>query len=94
MLFFIKNIKKQPLQQVSGGETRNPVLKRMLKLFLKVPPLKRILEFQNQKTKAIKLVQKANFKQKIKPMNKNLQNELYELENKQTKGAKLHANIR
>ena len=79
---------------MSGGETPNSVLKRMLELFLKVPPLERILEFQNQKTKAIELVQKANLKRKIKPMNKNLQNELYELENKQTKGAKLHANIR
>ena len=30
------------------GETANLVLKRMLELFLKVPPLKK-LEFQNQK---------------------------------------------
>ena len=30
------------------GETTNLVLKRMLELFLKVPPLKK-LEFQNQK---------------------------------------------
>ena len=79
---------------MSGGETANSVLKRTLEPFLKVPPIQRILEFQNQKTKAIKLVQKANLKRKIKPMNKNLQNELSELENKQTKGAKLHANIR
>ena len=30
------------------GETTNLVLKRMLEVFLKVPPLKK-LEFQNQK---------------------------------------------
>ena len=36
LLFFLKNTKKQPLQQVSDGETANLVLKRMLELFLKV----------------------------------------------------------
>ena len=76
------------------GETANLVLKRMLELFLKVPPLKKILEFQNQKKKTMKLVQKENFKPKIKAMIENLQNELDQLENKQAKGAKLRANIR
>ena len=47
MLLFLK---KQPLQQMPDGETANLVLKRMLELFLKVPPLKK-LEFQNQKNK-------------------------------------------
>ena len=32
-----------------GWETPDLVLKEMLELFLKVPPLKEILEFQNQK---------------------------------------------
>ena len=31
-----------------GGETASLALKRVLKFFLKVPPLKKILEFQNQ----------------------------------------------
>ena len=79
---------------MSAGETLNLVLKRMLVLFLKVPPLKKILEFQNQKKKTMKLVQKENFKPKIKAMIENLQNELDQLENKQAKGAKLRANIR
>ena len=70
------------------GETANLVLKRMLELFLKVPPLKKILEFQNQKKKTMKLVQKENLEPKIKPIIENLQNELYQLENKHTKGAK------
>ena len=48
LLFFIKNTKNQPLHQVSGEETPNLVLKRMLELFPKVLPLKKILEFQNQ----------------------------------------------
>ena len=69
---------------MSGGETPNLVLKIMLELFLKVPPLKKILEFQNQK-KTMKLVQKENFAPKIKSMIENLQNELYQLENKQQK---------
>ena len=33
------------LQQVTGGNTPNLVLKRMLRYFLKIPPLKRILQF-------------------------------------------------
>ena len=86
--FFNKTQKKQPLQQVSGMETPNLVLKRMLELFLKASPLKKILEFQNQKKKTMKLVQKENLEPKIKPIIENLQNELYQLENKHTKGAK------
>ena len=39
-------------------------------------------------------MQKRNFKPEIKPMIKNLQHELYHLENRQAKGAKLRANIR
>ena len=31
-----------------GGETPSLALKRVLKFFQKVPPLKKILEFQNQ----------------------------------------------
>ena len=33
------------LQQVTGGNTPNLVLKRMLKYFLKIPPLEKILQF-------------------------------------------------
>ena len=47
---------------MSDGETANLVLKRMLELFLKVPPLKK-LEFQKQK-KTMKFVQKENFELK------------------------------
>ena len=36
----------------------------------------------------MKLVQKKKFKPKLKPMFKNLQNELYQLQNKQAKGVK------
>ena len=60
---------------MSYGETPNLILKRMLELFLKVPPLKK-LEFENQK-KTMKFVQKENFQPKIKPMIENLQDELY-----------------
>ena len=37
---------------------------------------------------------RENFKPEIKPMIENLRNELYQLENKQAKGAKLLGNIR
>ena len=33
------------LQQVTGGETPNIALKKMLEFFLKIPPLKKILKF-------------------------------------------------
>ena len=33
------------LQQVAGGNTPNLVLKRMLRYFLKIQPLKKILQF-------------------------------------------------
>ena len=33
------------LQQVSGGNTTNLVLKTMLRYFLKIQPLKKILQF-------------------------------------------------
>ena len=62
---------------MSDGETSNLVLKRTLELCLKVPPLKK-LEFQNQKKKTMKFVQKENFEPKIKAMIENLQDELYQ----------------
>ena len=40
------------------------------------------------------LYKRENFKPEIKLMIENLQDELYQLENKQAKGAKLAANIR
>ena len=47
--FFIKKKKKMTLQQVTGRNTTNFVLKRLLGHFLKTPPLKKILEFQDWK---------------------------------------------
>ena len=46
------------------------------------------------KLKSENLYKKENFKPEIKPMIENLQDELYQLENKQAKGAKLRANVR
>ena len=39
-------------------------------------------------------MQKRNLQTRIKPMIENLKDELYQLKNKQVKGAKLRANIR
>ena len=61
---------------MSDGETENLVLKRMLELFLKVPPLKK-LEFQNQK-KDYEIYTKRKFRTKMKRMIENLQDELYQ----------------
>ena len=47
LLFLLKTQKTTTLQQVTGGKIPNLVLKRMLELFLKIPPLKKILEFQD-----------------------------------------------
>ena len=91
--FLLETQKTTSLQQVTGGNSPNIVLKRMLRYFLKTPPLNKILEFQNQK-KTMKFVQKENFEPKIKPIIENLQNELYQLKKNQAKGAKLRANIR
>ena len=47
-LFKKKNKETTTLQQVTGGNTANLILKRMLKYFLKIPPLKKILQFQER----------------------------------------------
>ena len=75
--FLLETQKTTSLQQVTGGNSPNIVLKRMLRYFLKTPPLNKILEFQNQK-KTMKFVQKENFEPKIKPMIENLRDELYQ----------------
>ena len=49
LLFLLKTQKTTTIQQVPGEKTPNIILKRMLKFFQKIPPLKKILEFQNQK---------------------------------------------
>ena len=56
---------------MSGGETQNLVLKSMQEFFLKVPLLKKILEFQNQK-KAMKFVQKKKIQTKNETNDRNL----------------------
>ena len=44
LLFSLKTQKTTTLQQVTRGEPPNVVLKRILEIFLKVPPFKKILE--------------------------------------------------
>ena len=46
--FLLKTQKTTTLQQVTGGNKPNIVLKRMLRYFLKTPPLKEILQFQER----------------------------------------------
>ena len=100
LLYLLKTRKIPTLQQVTGGRIPNLVLKRMLELFLKVPPLKKILEqyrirkYQNTEGRLQNLYEKENSKPEIKPMIENLQDGLYQLENNEAKGTKLGANIR
>ena len=72
--------------------TLNIVLKRILEHILKIQPLKEILEFQDWK--GYESNTKKKFKPEIKPIITNLQDELYQLENKQAKSAKLRPTIR
>ena len=65
----------------------------MLRYFLNIPQLKKIYNFKNE-IRLQNLCKKENFKPEIKPMIENLQDELYQLENKRAKSAELHANIR
>ena len=47
LLFLLKTIKPTTLQQVTSGKIPNLVLRRMLELFLKIPPLLKMLDFQD-----------------------------------------------
>ena len=48
LLLLLKIQKATTLQQVSGENTPNIVLKRILRYFLKTAPLKKILQFQEK----------------------------------------------
>ena len=54
----------------------------MLELFPKIPPLKKISQFQDWKKTTELVKEKGNFKPEIKLMVENWQDELYQLENK------------
>ena len=47
-LFLLKKQKNPDLQQVTGGNKPNFVLKAMLRYSLKIPPLKKILQLQDR----------------------------------------------
>ena len=49
LLFLLKTIKPTTLQQVTSGKIPNLVLRRMLELFLKIPPLKENVRFSRLK---------------------------------------------
>ena len=46
LLFLLESQKTTTVQQVTSGNTPNTVLNRMLRYFLKSPPLKKIFQFQ------------------------------------------------
>ena len=65
----------------------------MVELFLKIPPVKKFQNFETER-RLQNLYKKEIFEPEIKPMIEKVQDELYQLENKQAKGAKLGTNIR
>ena len=76
---------------MAGGNTPNLVLKRMQGHFLKIPPLKKLLEFQDWKKDY-----KAYTKKKIsnQKLNQWFKWDLSTRKKKQEEGVKLHVNIR
>ena len=74
---------------MTGWETLNLVLKKMLEYFLKIQENIRISIL---KRRLRNLYKKENFKLEIEAMTENLQ--FYHLDNKQARSAKLRANIR
>ena len=64
MPFLLKTEKNPTPQQVTGGKVPNLVLKKMLELFLKIQPLKKILEFQDWK-KPAKLIPKIKLQTRV-----------------------------
>ena len=79
--FLLKTQKKPAtLQQVTGRNTPNLVLKRILRYLLTISPLKKILQFHDWK--------KTTNLNQIKPMFENCQDKLYLLENKQANNQK------
>ena len=84
-LFLLKTQKTTTLQQVTGGKTLNLVLKKMLERFLKMLLFQKNIRISTPKRRLQNLYKKENFKPQIKPMIENLQDELYQLENKQAK---------
>ena len=79
-------MKKITLRQVTCGNSTNLVLKKKQRHFLKIPPPKKILECKEWTKTLQSLYKKENFKPEIKPMIKNLQEKLYQLDNKQKRG--------
>ena len=81
-IFLLEIQKTTTLQQVAGGKTLNLVLKAMLQIFRKIFTFSRKSNFSTEK-KTAKLIKKENFKPQIKSMIQNIQDEIYQLENKQ-----------
>ena len=69
-------------------------IKDNARLFAKNPTKQENIRISRLKRRLRNLCKKENFKSEIKPMIKNLQDELYTLESKQAKGAKIRANIK
>ena len=66
------------VQQVTRENTPNLVLKRMLRYFQNIPPLKKILQFKTKIKQKRKLLQKR--KLQTRNYSNDLPDELYQLE--------------
>ena len=68
--------------------------KENTRTFSKISTTQENIRISRLKNRLQNLYKKQNFKPEIKPITKNLQDELHQLENKQAKGAKHRFNIR
>ena len=95
MLFLIKN-KKNPHSSASDWwEYTKSCFKENARTFSKNPTTQKNITISRWKKRVRSLYKKKeNFKPEIKLMTENLKDKLYQLENKQVKGAKDRANIR
>ena len=90
-LFFVKTHKKTTSLQQVWWEYTKSCFKENVKIFSKNSTTHKNITTE---VRLQNLYKKENFKPEIKPMIENLQDELYQLESKQAKDAKLRANIR
>ena len=92
--FLLKTEKNNQSLASDWWEYIKSCFKENARTFCKNSTSQENFRFSRLKKRLRGLYKKENFKPEIEPMIENLQDELYQLENKQAKGAKLRANIR
>ena len=93
--FLIKNTKKNIHSSASNWwKYTKSCFKENVRAFSKNSPTQEKIRISRLKKRRRNPYKKENFKSEIKAIIENVQDELYQLKNKQAKGARLHANMR